>query len=170
MLSKLILLGFGILYTQRNPDRIADKDKGMLSPSDGVVLSTDDNTIKIFLNLFDVHIQRSPLNGIVKSVTEYEGDAGFCSVNKGCPEINKFISTIIETEYEDIEIIQKAGGIFSRPISFLQVGQKINRGEVIGKITFGSGCSTTIPNNFNIIVTKGQRVYAGQTIIAEERL
>ena len=170
MLSKLALVFAGYLYTQRNPDRIADGDKGMLSPSDGIVISVDENIVKIFLNLFDVHIRRSPLDGIVKSVIEYEGYTGFCYPETGCPEFNTFISTIIETEYEDIEIIQKAGGIFSRPISFLQVGQKINRGEVIGKITFGSGCSTTIPNDFNIIVKKGRRVYAGQTIIAEETL
>lgn len=167
MLGKIGLLFAGYLYTQRNPDRIPDSKEGMLSPSDGIILSIDNNIVKIFLNLFDVHVQRSPLDGVVKSITEYEGDTGFCNVVDGCPEFNTFISTIIETEYKDIEIIQKAGGIFSKPISFLQVGQRIERGEVIGKITFGSGCSTTIPNDFNIIVEKDQRVYAGQTIITE---
>ena len=170
MLGKIGLLFAGYLYTQRNPDRMPDAKEGMLSPSDGIVLSIDNNIVKIFLNLFDVHVQRSPLNGVVKSVTEYEGDTGFCNAKDGCPEFNTFISNILETEYGNIKIIQKAGGIFSKPISFLEVGQNIKRGEVIGKITFGSGCSTTIPNNFNIITKVGDRVHTGQTIIAEEIL
>ncbi|MBU0777681.1 phosphatidylserine decarboxylase [Patescibacteria group bacterium] len=172
MLKLLIPLLGGYLYTQRNPIRIPDSEYGMLSPADGVIVSIDNDIltnnriVKIFLGLFDVHHQRAPLSGIVKSVDLYNGDTGFCYPETGCPEYNKFILTIIETEYGDIEIIQKAGGIFSIPISFLTVGQYVEKGETIGKITFGSGCSTTIPSNFNIIVEEGQKVYAGQTIIA----
>jgi len=167
MLKILVPLLGGYIYTQRNPNRIPDSDYGMLAPADGKVVSIDNNVVKIFLGLFDVHYQRAPLSGVVKSVDLYEGDTGFCYPDTGCPEYNKYILTILETEYGDIEIIQKAGGIFSKPISFLSIGQYIERGQVIGKITFGSGCSTTIPSNFDIIVQEGQKVYAGQTIIAE---
>ena len=168
MLGKIGLLFAGYLYTQRNPDRTPDSNQGVLSPADGIVLSVDNKDVQIYMNIFNVHVQRSPLAGTVKSIIEHDGDTGFCNSKTGCPEFNKYILTTLETEYEDIEIIQKAGGIFSNPISFLQVGQKIERGEVIGKITFGSGCSTTIPNNFNIVTKVGDKVYAGQTIIAEE--
>jgi len=167
MLRELALAVGGYLYTQRNPERIPDSEYGMLSPADGKVISVDDRTVKIFLNIHDVHHQRAPLSGSVKLIEEYYGYSGFCNPNTGCPEFNSHILTSLETDYGNIRIIQKAGGIFSRPISFLEVGQYVERGETIGKITFGSGASVTIPNNFNIIVQEGQKVYTGQTIIAE---
>jgi len=167
MLRELALVVGGYLYTQINPERIPDSEYGMLSPADGEIISIDNRTVKIFLNIHDVHYQRAPLSGTVRLIEQYYGNSGFCNARTGCPDVNSYILTAIETEYGNIRIIQKAGGIFSKPISFLEVGQYVERGETIGKITFGSGASVTIPNNFNIIVQEGQKVYTGQTIIAE---
>ena len=175
MSAKIIIPIFAAMaFMQRNPTRIPDSPHGLLSPADGKVISieTDNNSetteLKIFLNLHDVHYQRSPISGTIQSVDYFDGTTDFCYID-GCPIKNKHIKmNILSDDNELVSIIQKAGGLFSRPIARVKIGQYISRGQTIGNITFGSGCYITFPSSYISNVSVGDKVKVGKSILANK--
>lgn len=175
MSTKIVIPIFAILtYMQRNPRRVPDSPIGLLSPADGKIISimTDNDAktteVKIFLNLHDVHYQRSPISGTIQSVNYFNGTTDFCYLD-GCPIKNKHTKIdILSDNNELVSIIQKAGGLFSRPIARVKSGQRISRGQTIGNITFGSGCYITFPSSYILNVSVNDRIKVGKTILANK--
>ncbi|MEW5760811.1 MAG: phosphatidylserine decarboxylase [Candidatus Thermoplasmatota archaeon] len=165
-LTLILLLFFTIFF--RDPEReIGD---GIVSPADGKIIELKEENDKlmlcIFMNLHNVHVNRSPIDCEVKKITYYKGKhlpAFFRGAEK-----NERIETIFETDIGEMKIIQ-IGGIFARKvISYITEGMKIKKGDRIGMIRFGSRVELILPlGKVKILVKKGEKVIAGATKIGE---
>ena len=117
------------------------------------------------MNLHDVHVNRAPLSGTVKSVKHVKGK--FKPAFSKESDSNEKNIVVISTEYGDLEVTQIAGSFARRIICYVSEGQKVSRAQRIGMIRFGSRVDVTIPENFLITVNNKQKVRAGETTIAK---
>jgi len=146
----------------RDPERVAPRD-GIVSPADGVVLSAG-KKVSVFMRFRDVHVNRAPLPGVVKKI-EYRKGGHRPAFSKDSGE-NERNDITIETEYGDVIVTQIAGILARRIVCYVKGGDAIARGQRIGMIRFGSRVDVTIPDAFKVAVKKGDRVRAGESIIA----
>ncbi len=164
------------IYFFRNPKRdIPAEENLILSPADGVILEIDevyeDKFIKdrairvnIFLSIYNVHINRSPLQGEVKYM--YYRPGKFIPAFKShASEINEKNYIGIENESFKLMVCQITGFIARRIKCWVDEGEKLAGGEIIGIIKFGSGTELFIPVGSSLLVKKGDKVRAGETII-----
>jgi phosphatidylserine decarboxylase len=122
--------------------------------------------LSIFLNVFDVHVNRAPVGGIVKVVEFREG--GF--MNAMQPEsvlTNEQTLVVIDAGGYDVSFKQIAGLLARRIVCTLKVGDKVERGQRVGLIKFGSRVDVLMPAEANLKVKTGSRVKGGTTILAE---
>jgi phosphatidylserine decarboxylase len=171
-----ILFAF-MLYFFSNPERIPEK-KGnnvIISPADGEVLEikkikepyfTNEEMIKISirLSLFDNHIQRSPIEGELKEQKYLHGEFLTLSSEKAS-ELNEQNRTLFENSKMKVVTNQIAGFITRRIVTFKDIGS-IDLAERYGMIMFGSQVDIYIPKNVTIKVIVGEKLKAGETLIA----
>jgi phosphatidylserine decarboxylase len=171
-----ILFAF-MLYFFSNPERIPEK-KGnnvIISPADGEVLEikkikepyfTNEEMIKISirLSLFDNHIQRSPIEGELKEQKYLHGEFLTLSSEKAS-ELNEQNRTLFENSKMKVITNQIAGFITRRIVTFKDIGS-IDLAERYGMIMFGSQVDIYIPKNVTIKVIVGEKLKAGETLIA----
>lgn len=170
------LLMIFTLYFFRNPQRnIPTGQNLILSPADGVIINIDevdeDKFIKdrvirvnIFLSINNVHINRSPLAGVVKY--RYYRPGKFIPAFKShASEINEKNFIGIENRSFRLMVCQITGFIARRIKCWVNEGHKLAAGEIIGIIKFGSGTEIFIPAGSKLLVKKGDKVRAGETII-----
>jgi len=122
--------------------------------------------IGIAMTLFDVHINRSPIDGRVTFIRHTPGTA--IGLNTPSSTLTNERNTVVIDREDGVRagIVQIAARGVSRCIINAAVGDKISRGEIIGKIRWGSQLDMIIPRNSEILVREGEQVYAGTTIIA----
>ena len=164
-----LVLALVMLNFFRDPERKGDRP-GILAPADGVVQSIDpwpDGRIRVatFMNPFNVHVNRAPLAGRVKSVEHVEG--GFVPAFNKESERNERVVWHFETEVGDLEVVQIAGTLARRIVPYLQAGAKVQRGDRIGIIRLGSRVDVYLPRGIQPAVTVGQKMVAGETVLAE---
>ncbi len=170
-----ILLAVFFLWFFRDPRRDVPKGAGLIvSPADGVVTETvridtpqgPRQRVSIFLNVFDVHVNRSPIAGEVTSV-RYQKGKFLNAMNQECAERNE--QNIVTVQGEGMEIVFKQiAGLIARRIVFNhREGDRVERGQRVGLIKFGSRTDIILPSEAEIRVKKGQRVKGGASIIAE---
>jgi len=157
----VIMAAFFIIFF-RDPERDTPA-ADMVSPADGVVLDTD-KKVSIFMRFRDVHVNRAPLSGVVKKI-EYRKGRHKPAFSHGSSE-NERNRITIETEYGDVIVTQIAGILARRIVCYVKEGDVIAKGQRIGMIRFGSRVDVTIPDAFRIAVKKGDKVRAGESIIA----
>jgi phosphatidylserine decarboxylase len=170
------LLMIFTLYFFRNPHRNIPAGQNLiLSPADGVIINIDevdeDKFIKdrvirvnIFLSINNVHINRSPLAGVVKY--RYYRPGKFIPAFKShASEINEKNFIGIENRSFRLMVCQITGFIARRIKCWVDEGHKLAAGEIIGIIKFGSGTEIFIPAGSKLLVKKGDKVRAGETII-----
>ncbi|WP_321429250.1 phosphatidylserine decarboxylase [uncultured Methanolobus sp.] len=153
------------LFFFRDPEReIKEHDSYMLAPADGRVVDIRDRKICIFMNFQNVHVNRVPITGKIHTIEHKKGGyiPAFCKDSHR----NERSHTFIETEHGLVEVIQIAGTITRRIVSYVQEGDHMKQGQRLGMIRFGSRVDVTIPDNFEIAIKKGDRVFAGETVIA----
>ena len=166
------------LYFFRNPERKIPIDESLIvSPADGtvqdVVQIQDDEFIKspctkviIFLSVFDVHVNRSPIAGEIKLQKyicgrfrpAYKDSVGF---------ENERHLIGIENEKLRVTVTQIAGILARRIVSWVTLDDRLEKGELYGLIRFGSCTEIVVPNNVEVLVTKGEKVRGGETIIGK---
>jgi phosphatidylserine decarboxylase len=170
-----VLLAAFFLWFFRDPQRNIPKGEGLIvSPADGVVTETaridtpegQRQRISIFLNVFDVHVNRSPIAGEITAV-RYQTGKFLNTMNQECAERNE--QNIVTVRGEGIEIVFKQiAGLIARRIVFnYREGDKIERGQRVGLIKFGSRTDVILPADADIRVKTGQRVKGGASIVAE---
>lgn len=122
--------------------------------------------IGIAMTLFDVHMNRSPIDGKITFIKHSDGTA--IGLNTPSSTITNERNTVVIQRDDGIMagIVQIAARGVSRCIITAKEGDRVNRGEIIGKIRWGSQLDMIIPRNCTIIVREGEQVYAGKTIIA----
>ena len=175
-----IFISLFTLWFFRDPERHFDsKDNQLLSAADGKICFIGEENppsetqfkekmkkISIFMNVFNVHVNRSPVDGNIEKIIYKNGKFFNASLNKAS-EYNERNSFIINTGEDKVVVIQIAGLIARRIISFISEGHKIDKGDRIGLIRFGSRVDIYLPRNYEIKVNQDDIVIAGETIIAE---
>jgi len=163
----VILTIFFIIFfrdPQRNPN--GDEDDAV-SPADGKVISIQNRTICIFMNIHDVHVNRAPLSGIVTHI-DYKPGGYIPAFNKDS-DVNERNHVVMKTTSGTLELTQIAGVLTRRIVSYISEGTQLKRGERIGMIRFGSRVDVTMPEGYVFIVKRNNTVKAGQTIIAVKK-
>jgi phosphatidylserine decarboxylase len=173
------VLGAGFFaYFFRDPARPVPQETGLvISPADGKVVVLDEvreekflgrpaRRVGIFMNVFDVHVNRAPVAGTVVTSTHQPGrcQAAFC---QAVDQVNEQQATLLEgAEGQRLLVVQIAGLLARRIISYVEPGQKLERGERLGMICFGSRVDLYLPPEAEILVKVGDRVQAGSSIVA----
>ena len=170
-----VLLAAFFLWFFRDPNRLVPTDPGMVvSPADGKVeeaewIETTGGSrvrVTIFLNVFDVHVNRCPVGGTV-TLMEYREGAFLNAMKPESAVHNEQTLITIDTGsgYE-VSFKQIAGLLARRIICNLRVGDRVERGQRMGLIKFGSRTDVLLPANAELRVKPGQRVKGGSSIIA----
>jgi len=161
---------FFVFYFARNPKRhIPEGDRFILAPADGRIRSIkigEGIRIHIFLSLFDVHVNRIPVEGRINDI-RYEKGKFFPAFTSGAMKRNERNTIDLDTKYGRIQVSQIAGLIARRIVCPLKQGQMVQAGELFGMIKFGSGMEVVLPSSFRLQVKKGDRVLAGETVLCE---
>jgi phosphatidylserine decarboxylase len=160
------------LYFYRDPERTPPADPAKIySPGDGRVLSVaregphDDTVIRIFLSVFDVHIQRAPCAGKVVKVDEIPGS--FAAAMADAAKGNYRVAMHLETAGGPLVVEQISGLIARRIECWRKPGDAVASGERYGIIYFGSQASVRLPSGAKATCKPGDRVVGGMTEIAE---
>jgi len=172
------------VYFFRNPPRTLPLEPELvIAPADGRVLSTDVaplpdelsslkgeyRCIAIFMNVFDVHVNRSPIAGTITNKIYHEGQFVNASLDKASTE-NERLALTLEVDGPrkvSIAVVQIAGLVARRIICQSAVGDRLNVGQIFGLIRFGSRVDVWMPHDTNVLVLPGQRCIAGETVIAD---
>jgi phosphatidylserine decarboxylase len=157
----------------RDPDRkIPEGDDLILSPADGKIMNVNSNdsgtTITIFLSVFNVHINRVPVAGVVKRVT-YRPGKFLAAFNVLASDVNERNEIEIETSKGSVIIHQIAGVIARRVVCHLKEGQTVKPGDHLGLIRFGSRVDIFLPPNAIVDVKKGQKAKGVSTILGIQK-
>ena len=179
----LILITVWVYYFFRDPDRYSiEDDKFLVSPADGLVIDISEkngpielqqeNTtftkVSIFMNVFNCHVNRSPLSGKIEEINYKPGKFFNASLDKASEENERNYFKIKDyNTNENIVVVQIAGLIARRIVTQVQKSQKIKQGERLGMIRFGSRVDIYF-NQRNLTVKVGQNVIAGESLIARK--
>ncbi len=177
----LILLTIWIYYFFRDPDRFSiNDDNYLVSPADGVITNISEqvgpvelqleNTtftkVSVFMNVFNCHVNRTPLSGKVEEINYKPGKFFNASLDKASEENERnYYKIICEKTGEEIIIVQIAGLIARRIVCEVEQGQNLKQGERIGMIRFGSRVDIFFKNK-KTLAKLGQNVVAGESLIA----
>jgi phosphatidylserine decarboxylase len=158
-------LAAGMLWFFRDPEREIT-DGLVISPADGVVQSImpwqDGRTrVAIFMSPLNVHVNRAPLAGTVTSVEHIPG--GYVPAFNKESENNERVIWHFDTELGDIEVVQIAGAVARRIVPYVPRGCKVEQGDRIGLIRFGSRVDIYLPEGVEPAVEVGQTTTAGVT-------
>lgn len=169
-----VVLALFFLWFFRDPERVIPQEAGQIvSPGDGLVTEAEwiETTggsrlrISIFLNVFDVHVNRVPVSGVVKVCEFRKGE--FMNAMKPQSVLNneQTLITIDAGGYE-VSFKQIAGLLARRIVCKLKVGDRVERGQRMGLIKFGSRVDVLIPAEAELKVKTGMRVRGGSSVLA----
>ena len=165
----------------RDPERTPPPGNGLiLSPADGILLpvveaappaelglSTQLRTrLSIFMNVFDIHVNRIPEGGTVGGMAYRPGRFFNASFDKASVHNERMTILLRLFEGGELVVVQIAGLVARRIFCSLKEGQRVSRGERFGLIRFGSRLDVYLPEAARVTVKQGQRVRAGETILA----
>ncbi len=176
-LAALVFTGF-VLYFFRDPERVVPHRANLLtSPADGKVIDISEaqepwfdsgKTIRvsIFMNVFNCHVNRAPISGTVMDMKYRPGR--FISANKSRAMVeNEANALLLEDDLRrQVTVVQIAGLIARRIVCHAQVGDILERGQRYGMIRFGSRLDVYMPVDSQLLVEKGDKAVAGQTVLA----
>jgi len=168
------LLAVFFLWFFRDPERTIPQDAGaVVSPGDGKV--TDVSTlmvgnekqtrISIFLSVFDVHVNRSPIGGVVRDV-RYQSGQFLNAMNAVSAEKNEQNIVTVEDDGEKVIFKQIAGLLARRIVFYPKVGDRLERGQRVGLIKFGSRVDVLVDASARVNVKIGDRVKGGASVLA----
>lgn len=158
LVISIILQSFFIYFFRDAKRKIGN---GIISPADGRIIEANKNKISIFMSIFDMHVNLAPYNG---KIIRMEYRKGLHKPAYGDVSKNERMEIYMETEIGKMKIAQIAGIFARRILSYVKEGQYVKKGEKIGIIKFGSRVEMQIPENYKIIVKKGEKIKAGETI------
>lgn len=161
----------------RNPARVVPQGPGLVvAPGDGTVIAVEqefeprfikDRSVRlsIFLNVFDVHVNRIPCEGVVENI-QYQPGAFLVASQPEATLKNEQNALFLQTaQGAKIVCVQVAGLIARRIVCWLSPGDRVMRGERFGLIRFGSRMDTFVPLGTDVRVAVGDRVKGGETIV-----
>ena len=180
------ILTLWCVYFFRDPERVIPKKTNVLiSPADGKIVFSglskspenlsdnkqlDLNKVSIFMNVFDVHVNRIPISGKVIWLKYVPGTFLNASLDKSSENNERMIVKVEVSKGVFIYVVQIAGLIARRIKCDLTENESVTMGQRYGLIRFGSRVDVYFPKNFNILVNEGQTSISGETIIADFNL
>lgn len=177
-----VIVTLWMAYFFRDPDRVTPTRPGLVvSPADGEVSliveapppaelgmgTTPLTRVSIFLNIFDVHIQRVPADGTVSALDYRPGAFVNAALDKASEDNERMSVRLTLNDGRDLAVVQIAGLIARRIKCTLKLGQVARAGERYGLIRFGSRVDVYLPPGVAPLVSVGQRAIAGETVIAD---
>ena len=173
----LVILTLLVGHFFRDPDRIISVEPAdVVSPADGKVIAINkvESTrfvdkpalkISIFMSVFDVHVNRIPVSGTVRGI-HYQKGRFFAANLSAASEQNEQNWLWVQTDSGvDIVITQVAGLIARRIVCLPGIGDQVFRGERFGMIRFGSRMDVYVPEDSEVMISKGDHVYGGETVL-----
>jgi phosphatidylserine decarboxylase len=169
-----VLLAAFFLWFFRDPRRTIPEGPGLIvSPGDGLVTETVSiatprgprQRISIFLNVFDVHVNRSPISGVLSEVRYQKGEY-LNAMNPASADRNEQNAATVQGEGIEVTFKQIAGLIARRIVFIPKRGDRIERGQRVGLIKFGSRVDVVIPAEAELQIRVGQRVKGGESVLA----
>jgi phosphatidylserine decarboxylase len=173
----LLVISLLVGHFFRDPERVLSvEESDVVSPADGRVIAVKkvetahfvdkpSLRISIFMSIFDVHVNRIPYTGTVRGV-HYRKGRFLAADRVGAGEQNEQNWMWIETESgANVVVTQVAGLIARRIVCWPGAGDRVFRGERFGMIRFGSRVDVYVPENSEVLVSKGDHVYAGETVL-----
>ena len=181
--SILILITIWVYYFFRDPERYSINDDSFLvSPADGLITDISERTgpielqlenttytkASIFMNVFNCHVNRTPLTGTVEEINYKPGKFLNASLDKASEENERnYYKIKCSKSGEEIIVVQIAGLIARRIVCEVEQGQNLKQGDRIGMIRFGSRVDIYFKNK-KVLAKVGQNVVAGESLIASE--
>jgi phosphatidylserine decarboxylase len=168
-----LALGAFVAYFFRDPERVIPEDpRAVVSPADGRVVDVrrigEATRVSIFLSVFDVHINRAPLKGTLTR-KEYRPGKFLLAWDERASVENEQVDLTIESDGRRLDFALIAGILARRISVWKQPGDALDKGDRIGLIRFGSRVDIVLPEQCSVLVTKGDRVYGGTSVIAHWR-
>src|SRR3990167_7383568 len=178
----LLVLTLWSIYFFRDPPRGVPQDDGVLiAPADGLVQMIVDavpppelglggealTRVSIFLSVFDVHINRAPCAASVDVVAYRPGKFVNASADKASDDNERMAIALRRSDGRVIGCVQIAGWVARRIVCYIKPGQTVAAGERFGHIRFGSRTDLYLPPGARLLVAPGQRMIAGETVMAE---
>lgn len=168
----MYLLAAFCLYFFRDPEREIPAGDVAVSPADGKVLgvqaaSPELTRVAVFMNLFDVHVNRAPIAGRITEVSYKKGHFVVASLEKAASE-NEQNLVVLEGGGSRVAFKQIAGLIARRIVCYKKAGDEVARGERVGLIKFGSRVDVFFGPEWEIQVRAGERVKAGSSVLARK--
>ena len=178
-----IVISIWVFYFFRDPERFPIKDNNFLiAPADGMICQIESdvygpkelslenekfNKISIFMNVFDCHVNRFPIECTVDEVFYKPGEYLNASLNDASLKNERNLIKITSVQDDKIVVTQVAGLVARRIISYCNQGDKYEQGQSFGIIRFGSRVDLLFSNKFKILVKKGQTVTGGESILSQ---
>jgi phosphatidylserine decarboxylase len=171
-----------VAYFFRDPPRVVPTREGLVvSPADGKVVSVTEaippadlglgaaplTRISVFLNVFDVHVNRVPIAGTVERVAYYAGLFVNASLDKASTGNERNGVTLLLADGRRVGVVQIAGLIARRIVCRIRENDRVRTGERFGLIRFGSRTDVYLPAGVAPLVAVGQRMIGGETVIAD---
>jgi phosphatidylserine decarboxylase len=166
-----------VFFFFRDPERRNTSHAGeVLAPADGKVIEVTQGVsplgepaikISIFMSIFNVHVNRISRGGTVRDVRYQSGKFFAADLDKASAQNERNIVAISTPESETIVIVQIAGLIARRIACWIDKGDEVVTGQRFGLIRFGSRLEVYLPEGARTLVSEGQKVRAGQTVIGE---
>src|SRR6266446_5908740 len=169
--APLFVVALFCLYFFRDPDRSVPSGPVAVSPADGKVVaakleSPTVTRVSIFLNIFDVHVNRTPISGKITDVHYNKGQFLIASKEEASSQ-NEQNTVTVEGDGTRVRFKQIAGLIARRIVFNKKLGDTVSAGERIGMIKFGSRMDVEFGPEWEILVKPGMHVAAGSSVIAQ---
>lgn len=163
----------------RDPERVAPSEPGSAAaPADGKIVKVEEmtdpftgerrSTVCIFMNVFNVHVNRVPVTGTVSAVRYIEGKFVNASFDKASEDNERNMVQLADEDGASWTFVQIAGLVARRIVCRAGVGDAFERGERFGMIKFGSRVDVYLPRGYHSTVTVGDKVAAGRSVIARK--
>ena len=177
-----LVLSIWVYYFFRDPDRIIiNDDNYLVSPADGEIIKVEEvdgpkelglenkkfKKISIFMNVFDCHVNRTPCSGKIEEILYKPGKFLNASLDKASEDNERNYYKIKNSNGDQVVVVQIAGLIARRIVTETNKGEKLNQGDRIGMIRFGSRADIYF-ENYKPLVKVNQRAVAGETLIAKK--
>ncbi len=174
----LVLLWFSVFFF-RDPERVVPADEGIaVSPADGKVVrirkkedpmtGEEKTCISIFMNVFSVHVNRSPVAGSLQKIKYFPGKFINAAYDKASTDNERCAYLVKDAQGDEWTFVQISGLIARRIVCRADEGDELKRGERFGLIRFGSRVDVYIPEGYESAVRIGEQVFAGQSVLAEK--
>jgi len=177
-----VILTLWCAYFFRDPERVTPLRDGLvISPADGRVSSIEEvippveldlsrepvTRISVFMNVFDVHVNRSPLDATIRRIAYVPGLFVNADLDKASLDNERQAFTLERANGQRIGVVQIAGLVARRIVKFVNEGEHLSAGQRFGLIRFGSRVDVYLPKGAKSLVCIGQRAIAGETVLAD---